>query len=346
MNGKEVRVLRDTGCTGVVVRRDLVSDEQRLRKELDVTLINESKLKYPVARISVECPFFNGISKALCMEDTLYDLVIGNIDGLKLPDMSHFAASVVTRSQAKKDERVYKKLKVADQIISSDRKAIESDQASDPKLSNIRKRVELGNVIVSRVIHRGETKSIMKKGLIYRQFTLRGKTTSQLVVPSSLTDKVMTLAHESHIEGHLGIRKTIDRVVAEFFWPGICGDVTCFCKSCDICQRTVQKGRVEKVPLGRLPSIDTPFKREAVDIVGPIEPHSNNRSRYILTMTDYTTRDPVAIALPSIETKRVAEALVKMFSRVGIPNEMLMDCGSQFTSEIMKEVVNCCHYSS
>ena len=92
-----------------------------------------------MARISVECPFFNGITEALCMEDTLYDLVIGNIDGSKLPDMSHFAASVVTRSQAKKDERVYKKLKVPDQIISSDRKAIESDQASDPKLSNIRK---------------------------------------------------------------------------------------------------------------------------------------------------------------------------------------------------------------
>ena len=27
------------------------------------------------------------------MEDTLYDLVIGNIDALKLPDMSHFSAA-------------------------------------------------------------------------------------------------------------------------------------------------------------------------------------------------------------------------------------------------------------
>ena len=164
VNRKEVRVLRDMGCTGVVVRRDLVSDEQMLGKELDVTLINESKLKYPVAHISVECPFFNGTIEALCMEDTLYDLVIGNIGGSKLPDMSHIVASIVTRSQAKKDERIYKKLKVPDQIISSDRKAIESDQASDPKLSNIRKREELGNVTVSWGIHRGETKFIMKKG--------------------------------------------------------------------------------------------------------------------------------------------------------------------------------------
>ena len=53
---------------------------------------------------------------------------------------------------------------------------------------------------------------------------------------------------------------------------------------------------------------------------------------------DYATRYPEAIALPSIETERVAEALVEMFSRVGVPDEMLTDCGSQFTSEVLLEV--------
>ena len=98
------------------------------------------------------------------------------------------------------------------------------------------------------------------------------------------------------------------------------------------------EGRVTKVPLGKLPLIDTPFKRVAVDIVGPIEPRSERKSRYILTMIDYATRYPEAVALPGIETERVAEALVEMFSRVGIPDEMLTDCGSQFTAEVMKEV--------
>ena len=107
---------------------------------------------------------------------------------------------------------------------------------------------------------------------------------------------------------------------------------------CNFCQRTIQKGRVTKVPLGKLPLIDTPFKRVAVDIVGPIEPRSERKSRYILTMIDYATRYPEAVALPGIETERVAEALVEMFSRVGIPDEMLTDCGSQFTAEVMKEV--------
>ena len=72
MNGKEVRVLRDKGCTGVVVRRDLVSVEQMLGKDLDVTLINESKLKYPVALLAWNVHFLMASRKPdawriLCM---------------------------------------------------------------------------------------------------------------------------------------------------------------------------------------------------------------------------------------------------------------------------------------
>ena len=90
--------------------------------------------------------------------------------------------------------------------------------------------------------------------------------------------------------------------------------------------------------MGKLPLIDTPFKRVTVEIVGPIAPRSEKRNCYILTIIDFATRYPKAVALPSIEMERVAEALVDMFSRVGIPDEMLTDCGSQFTAEVMKEV--------
>ena len=37
-------------------------------------------------------------------------------------------------------------------------------------------------------------------------------------------------------------------------------------------------------------------------------------------------------------TEVVAEALVDMFSRLGIPEEILSDQGSQFVSDVMKEV--------
>ena len=116
---------------------------------------------------------------------------------------------------------------------------------------------------------------------MYRQFTKGNKLTLQLVIPESFRVKVLRLAHETLRSGHLGIKKTMDRVLTELFWPGVCGDVSRFCKSCNIRQRTIQKGRVTKVPLGKLPLINTPFKRVAVDIVGPIEPRSERKSRYI-----------------------------------------------------------------
>ena len=130
---KKVIALRDTGCTGCVIRRSLISDDQLIGKESDVTLIDETTQRYPLEVIDVDCPFFTGKTEALCMEDTLYDLVIGNIDGSKLPDMSHFSAAAVTRSQVKQSEKAYRKLKVPDQIINEDKEALKQAQATDPK---------------------------------------------------------------------------------------------------------------------------------------------------------------------------------------------------------------------
>ena len=111
-----------------------------------------------------------------------------------------------------------------------------------------------------------------------------------------------------------------------------------FCRSCDICQRTISKGRKPKVPLQKMPLIDQPFKRVAVDLVGPIAPPSENGHQYILTLVDYATRYPEAIALKRIETPTVAEALVDMFSQLGILEEILSDLGTHLVSECMEEV--------
>ena len=55
-----------------------------------------------------------------------------------------------------------------------------------------------------------------------------------------------------------------------------------------------------KTPLGKMPLIDSPFKRVAVDLVGPIAPVTDRGNRYILTMVDYAMRYPEATALKSI----------------------------------------------
>ena len=57
-----------------------------------------------------------------------------------------------------------------------------------------------------------------------------------------------------------------------------------------------------------------------------------------MTVVDCATRYPEAVALPRIESERVAEALFTIFSRVGVPQEILTDLGTQFTSEVMQEI--------
>ena len=166
VNSRKVEVLSDTGCTCCTVKRSLVSDDQLIGKKSYVALIDETTQRYPLAVIDIDCPFFTGKTEALCMEDTLYDLVIGNIDGSKLPDMSHFSAAAVTRSQAKQSENACRKLKVPDQIINEDKEALKQAQATDPNLDSIRGRVESGNITVSRGLNRGETKFVRKKGCI------------------------------------------------------------------------------------------------------------------------------------------------------------------------------------
>ena len=74
-----------------------------------------------------------------------------------------------------------------------------------------------------------------------------------------------------------------------------------------------------------MPLIDTPIKRVAVNIIGPISPLSEAGYRYILTLFNYTTGYPEAIPLKKITTQAVAEALLDICSRVGIPDEVLTD---------------------
>ena len=67
-------------------------------------------------------------------------------------------------------------------------------------------------------------------------------------------------------------------------------------------------------------------------------PASSRGHRYILTVVDYASRYSEAVALKSISTVAVAEALVNIFSRVGISKEILSDQGTQFTSAMIKEI--------
>lgn len=362
MNDQQVDVLRDSGCSGVVVRRSLVNAECMTGKNQMCILVDGTVRRFPIAKIYVDTPFFTGHVNALCAERPVYDLIIGNIPDVRdasNPDPNwkpiesegvgtisedqqdpDLGGAVQTRAQKVKEGKTLKSLKVASPIVGTQIEDLKEAQETDSSLSKVRELVQNGEHV------RGKKDSTFwyekEKGIIYRYFSSpkvdNGKLFKLLVVPSNLRDQVMKLAHDSILGGHLGVRKTISKIIAEFYWPSVHSDVSKYCRSCDICQKTMAKGRVTKVPIGELPLIDTPFERVAIDLVGPIFPASEKGHRYFLTMVDFATRYPEATALKRIDTETVAEALVEMFSRVGFPKEILSDLGTQFTSDLMKEV--------
>lgn len=338
LGGDEVTVLRDTGCSGVVVRRSLVKDEWLTGEYQKCILADGSEIEVPTAKVVVSSPYFTGEVLCWCMNRPVYDVLIGNVRGAKDVNIEENIQAVQTRQQTQqaKIDGKYKPLKTPEAVngdIGPGDMIVE--QVSDSTLEKLRNLADRG-VSTDRV------KYFRRKGILYREFSSAsvegGKRFVQLVVPRKLRNRVMKLAHESLMGGHLACKRTVHKVLTEFYWPGVHSDVKRFCQSCDACQRTVPKGKIMRAPLGKMPLIEVPFQRVAVDIVGPIEPRSTRGNRYILTLMDYATRYPEAIALSSIEAERVAEALLEMFCRIGIPREMLTDLGTQFTSGVMKEV--------
>ena len=101
----------------------------------------------------------------------------------------------------------------------------------------------------------------------------------QLVLPSHCRKTILSLAHEIPLAGHLGQKKTAERILQRFYWPTLFQDVREVCKACPECQRTAS-GKTVRAPMIPLPIIEEPFQRIAMDIVGPL-PRSRQGHREV-----------------------------------------------------------------
>jgi len=336
VGGRKVNVLRDTGCTTVIVKAKYVRDSEYTGAPVRIKLLDNTVRRAWPVRIWIDTPYLQGQVNGLCMPNLIADLIIGEIPGAGPPEQTNQVAGAATTRAAARRQRETLKTPASSPCTSLNKAELVKQQHLDITLNRFRKltevrgkgRREIWYEIVDDVLYRVASHPRGK-----REQPLR-----QVVVPTPLRSQVMDVAHCSLMGGHLGTRKTKDRVLSNFFWPGCAADVRRFCQSCDVCQRTVKRGTVPKVPLQKTPLIDTPFKRVAVDLVGPIKPASSEGHRYILTLVDYATRYLKAVPLKRITTEAVAEALMEIYSRLGIPEEIIHDQGTQFMSDCMHEV--------
>ena len=150
----------------------------------------------------------------------------------------------------------------------------------------------------------------------------------------------MEIAHHIPLGGHLGTNKTTNRILQRFFWPKVHRDIAMFRRTCEICQK-MSRGEM-RASLKCFPIISKPFERIVMDIIGPL-PKSSKGNRFVLVICDYATRYPEAVPMRNVDAASVAEELLKLFTYVGVPKEILTDRGTNFTSQLLNELYRMLH---
>ena len=136
----------------------------------------------------------------------------------------------------------------------------------------------------------------------------------------------------------MGLKKTKAAVQSRVYWPTWATDLAAFIRCCPNCAR-YHRGAVPRRAEMQTPLVGEPWERVSVDITGP-HPKSSRQNSYILTVVCHFSKWGEAIALPNHTAPVVAKALVThVFSRFGVPLQLLNDRGSEFESVLFAELV-------
>ncbi|KAL5516149.1 hypothetical protein EMCRGX_G001420 [Ephydatia muelleri] len=182
---------------------------------------------------------------------------------------------------------------------------------------------------------------VMQNKILYHQWEdVQGRglnKTLQLVLPSSLVPAVLEGLHSSLVGGHMGAKKTLDKVRCRFYWVGQRKDITQWCISCPTCCSRKTPIPAPCAPM-QLDPVERPLQRVAMDILGPL-PETEKGNKYILVIGDYFTKWKDAYPLPNMEAMTVARHLVSEFMcRFGVPEQLHSDQGRNFESGVIKGI--------
>ena len=160
-----------------------------------------------------------------------------------------------------------------------------------------------------------------------------------IILPKSLRDEVLVLLHDHKTSGHLGFKKTLNKVRSRFYWEGMYTDVKRYTQSCVSCNKSKTPPVRRCAPLSNYTRATYPLDRIQIDIIGPIYPRTYSGMGVILVITDEFTRFSEAIALPDQKAVTVAQALVNNFLlKYGIPRVIHTDQGRNFVSSLLQEI--------
>ena len=157
----------------------------------------------------------------------------------------------------------------------------------------------------------------------------------RVLVPNSNPAKqlIMAESHDVPTAGHLGYRKTLERVRRQFEWRGMAKDVGSYCSTCPVCMAA--KAGTQK-PLGLLKPLPVPSQKwesVAMDFVTGL-PTTKQGYDALFIVTDRLTKMvriiPTHTTATAPDTARLfVDNVVRLY---GVPLSIVSDRDSKFTS--------------
>jgi len=160
----------------------------------------------------------------------------------------------------------------------------------------------------------------------------------QLVIPSSLQERLLKLKHHATTAAHPGLNRMYYTMRRNYYWPSTISDIYKTITNCTSCAPNLLALRKHTSPLTLFPA-EEPLTSLSVDIFGPI-PASKAKNRFILVITDRFSKLPKCVALRRITAMSVASAIIDAWiSCYGPPEFILSDQGPQFMSNFFIAVM-------
>ncbi|KAF0710957.1 Uncharacterized protein FWK35_00037749, partial [Aphis craccivora] len=260
-------------------------------------------------------------------------LLIYNTDVKYCPGKYMYIADLLSRNYIQRVENTEENLNDVVHAINEVEVQFKNDRIEkfreetnrDEHLSKVLKYLDTG--WPNKMIECGEIKHYFKikneltkeNGIVYFG--------NRIIVPKVLRNYVIKKLHETH----LGITKTLKKSKLIFYWPGISSDVKNFIDICEICRKfSISK---IKEPLLQHEIPELPFQKIGIDIA------EVERSNYLVVM-DYYSRWLEVLSIKNKTSETVIQLLKILFSRFGIPEEVVCDnnpCGSREFKNFAKE---------
>ncbi|KAM7284602.1 uncharacterized protein ISCGN_001696 [Ixodes scapularis] len=154
----------------------------------------------------------------------------------------------------------------------------------------------------------------------------------KIVVPTSLRDQVIEIAHGTH----QGITRTTSLIKELYWWPQVSLHIKQYVQHCTVCQSTDKSAKTFQAPLQPVGFPSRPWTKLGMDIVGPFECAPRNE-RFFVTLVDYHSKWPEVMSVHNVKTASVIDFLKSVFAREGLPEEIVTDNGPQFISREFTE---------